>query len=161
MLKLNKYLGKGITILDVCCGSRMFYYDKHSCKVLYCDNRWASTTLCDGREFAVNPDYIINFLDIPFAKSTFKTVVFDPPHLRSAGGKSWLAQKYGVLPKNWQAFIKKAFAECFRVLKKDGVLIFKWSEDQIPCKDVIPLALPYKPLLGDRRGKRRFIIFVK
>ena len=27
------------TVLDACCGSRMFYFDKEDNRVLYCDNR--------------------------------------------------------------------------------------------------------------------------
>ncbi len=41
-------------IIDVCCGGRMFYFDKKDERVLFCDNRKIKTTLCDGREFEVN-----------------------------------------------------------------------------------------------------------
>lgn len=48
--------------------------------------------------------------------------------------------------------LRRGFAECFRVLDDDGVLIFKWSEVQIPLKEILPLA-PYPPLFGNRSGK--------
>ena len=34
----------------------------------------------------------------------------------------------------------------------DGVLIFKWSEVQIPLREILPLS-PYPPLFGHRSGK--------
>lgn len=37
------------TILDMCCGSRMFYFDKHDPNVLFTDIREYHDTLCDGR----------------------------------------------------------------------------------------------------------------
>lgn len=37
------------TILDVCCGGRMFYFDKNDPRVLFQDIREESMTLCDGR----------------------------------------------------------------------------------------------------------------
>jgi hypothetical protein len=46
------------------------------------------------------------------------------------------------------------FAECFRVLKKDGVLIFKWNEHDVPLKGVLELT-PHKPLFGHPSGKQQ------
>lgn len=37
------------TILDACCGGKMFYFDKHDERVLFQDIRKVSTHLCDGR----------------------------------------------------------------------------------------------------------------
>ena len=48
--------------------------------------------------------------------------------------------------------LRRGFEECFRVLRKNGVLIFKWSEVQIPLKEILPLA-PCPPLFGHRSGK--------
>ena len=36
-------------ILDACCGSRMFHFDKQNANVLFADNRTFEGTLCDGR----------------------------------------------------------------------------------------------------------------
>lgn len=47
-----------------------------------------------------------------------------------------------------------------RVLKDYGVLIFKWSEDQINTADILKL-LPVQPLFGNRRGKTIWICFMK
>ena len=40
-----------------------------------------------------------------------------------------------------------------RVLKPDGVLIFKWAETQIPAGDVWD-AIGEKPLFGHHSGKK-------
>lgn len=146
-------------ILDVCCGSRMFYYDRNNKNVTYADCRQLETTLCDGRKLEIKPDVIIDFRALPYEDKSFDLVVFDPPHLIRGGDNSWIVQKYGRLSSNWQDDIRQAFCECFRVLKPNGTLIFKWNEEQIPFNDAIKLA-PQKPLLGDKRGKTRWVVFV-
>lgn len=87
-------------------------------------------------------------------------VVFDPPHLIRAGHTSWLALKYGVLGNDWREDLRKGFAECFRVLKTDGILVFKWNECQVKLRDVLRLT-EEQPLIGDRRGKTHWMIFIK
>lgn len=46
------------------------------------------------------------------------------------------------------------------ILRPYGVLIFKWSEDQISTVDVLKL-LPVQPLFGNRRGKTIWMVFMK
>lgn len=147
-------------ILDPCCGSRMFWFDKDNPDVIFGDNRELKTTLCDGRVLNVKPDIIMDFRNMPFEDDTFSLVVFDPPHLIHAGKNSWLAQKYGVLPEDWKPYLKSGFDECMRVLKTDGVLIFKWNEEQIKTSEVLQV-FETKPLLGDKRSKTRWIVFMK
>lgn len=81
----NKY------ILDACCGSKMFYFDKENENVLFMDNRQASEILCDGRKLEIKPDVVADFRHMPFDDNSFKVVVFDPPHLIKVGENSWLA----------------------------------------------------------------------
>lgn len=95
-----------------------------------------------------------------YEDNSFKVVVFDPPHLAHAGTGSWLAKKYGILPKDYPTYLKQGFDECMRVLEPDGLLVFKWNEDQIQLKKVLE-QFDRKPLLGDQRGKTRWIIFIK
>lgn len=121
-------------ILDACCGSRMFWFDRENQDVLFADNRELETTLSDGRALLVKPDIKMDFREMPFPDNTFKIVVFDPPHLKQAGSESWLAKKYGVLPKDWKPYLKAGFDECMRVLEPDGILVFKWNEEQIKLK---------------------------
>ena len=85
-------------ILDVCCGSKMFWFDRNNLNTVYMDCRDISETLCDGRKLEIHPDVIGDFRNIPFDDNTFRLVVFDPPHLLKVGENSWLAQKYGRLP---------------------------------------------------------------
>lgn len=42
-------------ILDACCGSKMFWFDKENPNVTYMDIRRYSDILCDGRKLEVNP----------------------------------------------------------------------------------------------------------
>jgi hypothetical protein len=102
-------------ILDACCGSRMFWFDKNNPLVVWQDNRKESHTLCDGRKLHICPDIIGDVCDMDFPDKTFKLVVFDPPHLTSLGKNSWMAKKYGVLQNDWSEWIRKAFTECWRV----------------------------------------------
>lgn len=147
-------------ILDAACGSRMFWFNKKHPDVLYMDNRELATTLCDGRKLEVKPDIVADFTDMPFDDNTFYLVVFDPPHLLKAGERSWLKQKYGILPEDWQRLIKAGFDECMRVLKPNGTLIFKWNEDQIKQREVLDV-IKKKPLFGNRRAKTHWMVFMK
>jgi ubiquinone/menaquinone biosynthesis C-methylase UbiE len=144
---------KNKVILDMACGSRMFWFNKQNKNAVFCDNRNFETTLCDGRKLEIKPDMLCDFTKLPFKKNTFKLVVFDPPHLINVGENSWLAQKYGKLPKeNWQEIIKAAFDEAMRVLGKHGVLIFKWNETDIKVSEIINV-IKVQPLFGHLSGK--------
>lgn len=138
----------------------MFWFDKNNENVVFMDNRQESCTLQDGRKLEVNPDVIGDFTKMPFDDETFYLVVFDPPHLLRAGKSSWLVKKYGILKDNWQGEIQKGFIECMRVLKKNGTLVFKWSEQQVSVSDILK-AINVKPLFGTRRGKTIFLVFMK
>ncbi|MHC1749452.1 MAG: class I SAM-dependent methyltransferase [Cellulosilyticaceae bacterium] len=147
-------------VLDACCGSRMFWFNKKNDKVVYMDNRKLEDTLCDGRKLEVNPDVVADFRDIPYADKSFKLVVFDPPHLIKAGENSWLAKKYGRLSDTWKKDINQGFNECMRVLDDYGVLIFKWNEEQVKLKDVLK-AIGKEPLFGNKRSKTHWLVFMK
>lgn len=149
--------------LDVCCGSRMFWFDKNNQKTIYADRRKESHELCDGRSLEINPDIEMDFRNIQFDDNTFQLVVFDPPHFVQLGQSSWMAKKYGVLNSNWEKDISQGFSECFRVLKPNGVLVFKWNEYQIPLKKILSLT-DQKPLFGNKRptqSKTHWVLFMK
>jgi hypothetical protein len=148
------------TIIDVCCGSKMFWFNRNHPEAVYMDIRELEDTLCDGRKLIIKPDIIGDFKDIPYPDNTFKLAVFDPPHLIRAGEKSWLAKKYGILPEDWQSEIKQGFDECMRVLQPYGILIFKWNETQIKASEVLK-AIGKLPLFGDRRTKTHWMVFMK
>jgi len=99
------------TIIDVCCGSRMFWFDRQQPNTVFMDNRKLETELCDGRKLVISPDVVGDFRDIPFEDGSFRLVVFDPPHLIHAGESSWLAQKYGKLNSaTWKDDLRSGFA---------------------------------------------------
>ena len=154
-------------ILDACCGGKMFYFDKSDCRVLFQDIRKIKATLCDGRIFEVNPDIQCDFTDMPYPDESFNMVVFDPPHLKYTDSKKepngYQMIKYGSLYKDWREMITKGFKECFRVLKKQGFLIFKWNETDIKVSEILKLT-DEKPVFGHISGKRsntHWICFMK
>lgn len=147
-------------ILDACCGSRMFWFDRQNKDVIYLDNREEDAILSDGRRLVVAPDIVGDFRALPFPNGRFKLVVFDPPHLVRVGKRSWMFRKYGKLGAGWRADLKQGFRECFRVLDDNGILIFKWSEQQIRLSEIKSL-FPCEPLLGDRRSKTLWLVFMK
>ena len=136
-------------VLDACCGSKMFWFDRNNEDVIFSDIRKERHVLCDGRILRIEPDVQMDFTNLDFPDGRFKLVVFDPPHMDSLGKNSWMALKYGVLGNNWKEVIKDGFNECFRVLETYGVLVFKWSDVDIKVREIIKLS-PIPPLFGHR-----------
>lgn len=157
-------------VLDPCCGGRMMWFDRQDPRGLFGDRRHESLIVTDRshrvdgtRALSIHPDCRLDFRALPFRDESFPLVVFDPPHLVRAGGRSWLAAKYGKLGRDWREDLRTGFAECFRVLKREGTLIFKWSEVQVATREVLALT-PHKPLFGHPSGKRgntHWITFIK
>lgn len=159
MEKSNGIYLTGKKILDVTCGSRTIWFDKNHPAAVYCDKRrldttaiWKSGCGTSKRTCKIDPDVVCDFTDLPFQDNVFQLVVFDPPHLASITETSWMAKKYGKLDENWPQMLHDGFSECMRVLKPDGVLIFKWSEYDIPAEKVWK-AIGQKPLFGHHSGK--------
>jgi len=96
----------------------------------------------------------------------------DDAHLQSVGGLHegfpWLREL--LCGESQQAMeqrrgdqLGQGFSECWRVLKPEGTLVFKWNETQIPISKILPLA-PARPLFGQRCGKSaktHWMIFLK
>ena len=158
----------GKKVLDACCGSRMFYFDKQDERVLFTDIREYAERIVDvgtkgtiGRKpIIVKPDVVSDFRNMEFKDNSFHHIVFDPPHFyKGAGETGKIAFQYGLLKETWKDDIKKGFSECFRVLKPNGTLIFKWCESEIPLKEVLSLTKE-KPIYGHRSGKKAQTIWV-
>ena len=157
-------------ILDACCDPRMFWFNPNNPDVIFCDNRtldtqaiWKSGNGKAIRYCTVKPDVLADFRSLPFPDESFWHIVFDPPHLLDIGDSAWLAKQYGKLPKDWKSLIHDGFHECWRVLKQNGTLIFKWNEHEIPIREVID-AIGEHPLYGHRSGrasKTHWMAFVK
>lgn len=152
------------SILDMCCGSRMFWFDRADPRVVFGDIRRESHILSDGRALEVQPDIVLDFRALPFAAETFAMVVFDPPHLTRAGENGWQRKKYGCLDKSsWRDNLRSGFSEAFRVLKPGGTLIFKWNETHIRTSEILALT-DEKPAFGHPSGKKggtHWICFIK
>lgn len=138
------------SVLDPSCGSRKFYFDKKSEVVLYGDIREDSYVQCDGRTLEIAPDQQMDVTDLPFEDESFSLVIFDPPHLRNVGESSYMGQAYGRLPPDVAKFLKSGFDECWRVLKPNGTLIFKWGAKDFKLPFVLQ-TIGRKPLLGNRK----------
>ena len=150
-------------ILDMACGSKMFWFDKNNENTFFADIRKETHILCDGRKLEIKPNVVMDFCDLAIKDNIFKLVVFDPPHLSKLGKNSWMAKKYGVLSNSWQDDLKKGFNEAIRVLKDKGILIFKWSEKDILVSEVLKI-FGKKPLFGHttgRSGHTKWICFMK
>lgn len=155
-------------ILDACCGNKMFWFQKNQPETLYIDKRQVDPCQVgrgeNAREFSVGPDHVMDFRNLNIGSETFKLVVFDPPHFTSLGEKSYMGIKYGRLDKKtWREDLQKGFSECFRVLKNEGVLIFKWNEHDIRLSEILPL-VNYRPLFGHPSGKAQkthWVTFMK
>lgn len=158
-------------IIDPCCGSRMMWFDRKNPAVVFGDIRSETISVTDRSHGKINgtrilhidPDIVLDFRDLPYPDGVFRLVAFDPPHLIRAGAKSWLAAKYGKLGLDWRNDLRKGFAECFRVLANDGVLIFKWNETQVKVREVLELT-SQQPLFGHlsgRKGLTHWLVFIK
>ncbi len=147
----------------------MFWFNHADERAVFVDRRNESHVLPDissaggSRTLEVRPDIVADFTALPFPDNSFAMVVFDPPHLVRCGKKGWQAKKYGKLEGDWRGMLKQGFAECFRVLKPEGTLIFKWNEQEVPVSQILALT-PEKPLVGQRCGKTaktHWMVFMK
>ena len=154
-------------ILDACCGGKMMYFDKHDPRVLSQDIRTVPRHKIEsnGSYFEVAPDVVGDFRKMDFADDTFSMVIFDPPHLK-CGETSFMFYKYGSLGAAWEDDLRRGFAECFRVLKPNGTLIFKWC-DSFRSLDAVLSMVPYEPVIKhttiSRSGSKYtyFVVFIK
>jgi SAM-dependent methyltransferase len=158
-------------VLDACCGSRKFWFDPEDTRALYIDQRAEERDVVDQskksglRRIVVSPDRVADFRAMPFPDHSFELVVFDPPHIKAnrTGKNSRMAINYGTLGKTWREDLAAGFRECFRVLRPNGVLVFKWAETNIRVGEVLALA-PQRPLFGNRMPKlsgTHWVVFMK
>jgi ubiquinone/menaquinone biosynthesis C-methylase UbiE len=152
-------------ILDACCGGRWMWFDKRNKNTLYVDCRIAEKGHDKYRpNHCVKPDVVMDFRELHFPDETFSLVVFDPPHMATLGDTSKFRRYYGRLDRvTWRDDLKRGFSECYRVLKKDGVLIFKWNETEIKLKELFDL-FPIVPLFGhptNSKNTTHWVCFMK
>ena len=134
-------------ILDACCSVKAMWSNKNHPNAVYIDIRKEpSGFLGYGRKEKLDPTYIMDFRKMDFPDKSFKLVVFEPPHLKSLGKNSLFRKKFGCLvAETWQSDLQRGFSECWRVLDDYGTLVFKWSNSEIPFKEVLKL-IPHESL---------------
>lgn len=145
------------------------WFDPADPRALFVDIRSETVQRSPGAQakrfeaLEVRPDVQADFTALPFADESYALVVFDPPHMTSLGEKSFMAKEYGRLFGDWRDMLRKGFAECFRVLRPAGTLIFKWNEYDVAIAEVLALT-PEKPLFGHKSGKTsktHWVVFFK
>jgi SAM-dependent methyltransferase len=159
-------------ILDACCGGRMWWWDKAHPLAIYMDVRRApkgSVGELTGRpewnpNFEVAPTCLGDFRNMPFADDSFQLVVFDPPHIVRPEPVGINGLKYGALPaETEQDDLGRGFAECWRVIRPGGTLVFKWAGSLARVEPHFPAT----PIVGTRSLRQgsglgtRWIIFYK
>jgi hypothetical protein len=152
-------------ILDACCGSRMFWFQKTQPNTIFNDIREYDKGYIDNRpNRELKPDTKMDFRNLDLLDKTFKLVVFDPPHLIGKGFGSRMTKTYGELSKDtWKEDIRKGFNECWRVLDDFGVLVFKWNDSSIKRKEVLE-TIGHTPLFGHPNGSKiptHWFVFMK
>lgn len=139
----------------------MFWFDKDHEDVMFCDIRSESFEDATGRMLEVKPDLVSDFRNMSFSDASFSLVVFDPPHRTDITPGNWMNKQYGTLFTTWREDLRIGINECMRVLKPNGILIFKWNQHQISTKKIIEV-LDYKPLFGHKTSKNTtWLCFMK
>lgn len=146
------------------------WFDPCDPRALFLDIRREKHTIDIGtpgtigrKPVIIEPDIVADFTNLPFSDGSFYLVVLDPPHVRRLEARGTVTKKYGVLIPGWEEMLRAGFEECFRVLRLNGVLIFKWCSVDVPLSRVLDLT-DQKPLFGHRSGaksKTHWVAFLK
>ena len=129
----------------------MMHFNKENKEVLFLDRRCIEKSQYE-RNWDCKPDVLLSFTNMHLLPDEhFRVVIFDPPHFTTKGDAnagSWCNEKYGQMI-NWREGLQLGFTECWRVLQKGGLLIFKWFDADRTLSEVLPFA-PCLPLVGTR-----------
>jgi len=131
-------------ILDATSGNRAMWFDKN-CPL---------ATFIDLRE-EVKPEIVMDCTNTTFPDYSFDLIVFDPPHV-NVGATSQMGQSYGhFTTAEIKELVRKAFEEFYRILKDNGIVIFKWNDHDTKLGTVLDLADPFfAPLFGQKVASR-------
>ncbi len=123
-------------ILDACCGGRHMWRDKNNKNTVYMDIRQVEKGTIELQpNWSVQPDVIGDYRDMPFDDEAFRYVIWDIPH-KIKHDNGIITMKYGYLGESWQHDLTVAFVEIMRVLKPQGMLIFKFNDLAIPFNEI-------------------------
>ena len=99
---------------------------------------------------------------MPFTDESFRLLIWDIPHAISLSGI--IGTKYGELGEKWREELPIGFRECMRVLKSQGILIFKFNDLNISFRTVLEL-FDKKPIgfTPTKKGVNNtaFFVFIK
>lgn len=99
-------------ILDIFCGSKLFWFDKENDYTTYMDILEEKFEI-HGKKVNVKQDVVADIRNMSFEDNTYDLIVFDPPHLKWAGKNSIMRAQYGQLDKdNWPNDVKLGMDEC-------------------------------------------------
>ena len=131
-------------ILDATSSRRIMWENKHDLDTVYMDIRPE-----------VVPDVIGDVRSVPFDDNIFDLVVFDPPH-KSLGVNSTMADRYGIFTDGEiRAAIAGGFAEIGRILRENGLCLFKWSDGDFPLGKMANMRPPALTVLVTQRVSYR------
>jgi hypothetical protein len=156
-------------VLDACCGSRMFWFDRQHQDAVYLDKRQESHTLTDrssaggARELVISRTWWATSPTCPSMTDRSRSSCSILPTSLATERRDGWPRNTDRSGGNWRDDIRAGFSECFRVLRPDGTFIFKWNEHSITVSEVLSLT-PHKPLFGNRCGKTaksHWIVFMK
>ena len=149
-------------IIEACCGGRHKKIQKNNPNTVFMDIRAVERgTISLQPNWCVEPDIVSSYTNMPFEDNSFNLINWDIPH-KLGKDKGIITMKYGHLdPENWKETTAQGFIECMRVLKKYGVLIFKFNDVSISFKEVLDL-FPIRPLFGTptKKGVNNTAFFV-
>ena len=134
-------------ILDATAGFRMMWFNKKHPNCIYLDQR----PECE-------PDIVGDFRDLKqFPDETFRLIIFDPPHIiRNSKNEIGMLSDFGALkPETWQDDLSKGFRELWQKLAPWGILILKWSTQQIPSHEILKLLCAHPLFYQVTSNKRR------
>ena len=136
---MQKEEGKKNQVIDVCCGGRMWWFNKSRPGVLFMDCREEKKGFIENQgcqNYEVKPDIVASFTDMPFENESFFKVVCDPPH-KIKRDSGLITKKYGFLSDNWEIDLKLMFEECWRILKPGGTFILKWADVDLAPRKIL------------------------
>jgi len=120
------------------------WYDQYHPGVVYVDLRPE-----------VRPDILCDSGQLPFRRRCFDLIVFDPPH-HNIGANADMVKRYGHFTNaeiKW--FVLRAFHDFARVLKKDGLILFKWSDHTTKLTTILGFICgEFTPLFGQLGSTR-------
>ena len=115
-------------ILDATAADRAMWYNKEN----------PLTTFVDVRP-EMKPNIVMDITKPYFQDKEFDLIIFDPPHIPTGPENTGVfAKKYGRFSANQiRELIRDAFNEFYRILKDEGLVIFKFNDHSFPLKKVI------------------------